>query len=344
MNNGSDSLENSCRLTFYSKPTFVVAVGLIVAGGVFGVHFLHAADLSQDHQSERPGATDGTADDDKVREIIREVFPDLPEPVLDGWVDAYRDLPSQELRQLLLQRKELGGLVVTDRMQLPDFHPEQSRNSVTDSLSSLKHLAVQNLQNQLTDGYRCRRLRTVLATPDPTAVSPPQTSGIEWDWTPGRSYSTERLYDLALPLDGRLMFRLEPGPVFTRYGRFERLADGSLGIQLDSGRSLRLHGSFRIPEETVELMIADGELTIERQDDAASPKQTFHVAEVVRPGSLKSKNGVYFHIDGDVDQSVRMVPATIRSRALEQSNVDVAEQELLLKNLESIRFFSNAEE
>ncbi|GAB5443798.1 MAG: hypothetical protein Fues2KO_41470 [Fuerstiella sp.] len=315
-------------------------MGLMIVGGLFEIGFMYAADSTQESRSERPVAGAETAADEKVREVIREVFPDLPEPVLAGWVDTYRDLSLQELRQLLQQRKELGGLIPTDRIQLPEFNPKRSQAASSDSLSSLERLAVQNLQNQLTDGYRCRKLKTVLASPDPTEVSEPQATEAEWDLTPGRSYSTGRLYDLTLPAEGRLMFRLEPGPVFTRFGRFERLADGSLGIQLDSGRSLRLHGSFRIPEETVEVTIADGELTIERRDDAASPKQTFHVAEVVRPSRLKSKNGVYFHIDGDVDQSVRMVPATITSRALEQSNVDVAEQELLLKNLESIRYFS----
>lgn len=303
------------------------------------------ADHAANPPAARPNAPDHRNDnptDDQTRRLIRQVFPDLPEAMLDGWVESYRDLPPEELKQLLQQRRALQDLLPSGALMSPAFSPELPSEPEHTVLRSLRSTAARNLRNALTDGYRRRLLRTQPVDVNSAAVQLQVVESGVWDLRPAPRYPTDRLFDLALPQEHRLMFRLEPGPVFTRYGRFERLPDGSLGLKTSSGRTLRLAGGVRIPRDTVELTVHSGELSIERESGQASPKQPFSVAEIIQPRLLQSENGVYFTLPDESSAAVRMVPATVISRWLEKSNVDVEQESKLLQQLEQISRISES--
>ena len=104
---------------------------------------------------------------------------------------------------------------------------------------------------------------------------------------------------LHMAIEGRpqLMFRLEPGTVLTRFGGFQRLENGNLGLKFPAGDSLQLHGDFAVAEDTDSLRLnADGQLIANSRADGEKKLGTLQLAEIKNPVKLTTENGVFFRL------------------------------------------------
>lgn len=296
-----------------------------------------------------PQATAATREQrEAAEEVIREYFPDLDKDVLAGWVDVYADLSSQELAQLMQQKSMLplteGASTFlsgyTAELQLPGGVKSQQ-----DFFSVAKTILRNNILHAETPGYRRRMVKTMVAVPsagaDPTVI---ELAKPVFDFTPAGRFVTQNPLHVSLA-DKRgfgTMFRLEPGCVLTRCGRFERLEDGRLGLKVGQ-QSLVLYGDIKIPAHVSNAYIDTSGLVSSVTSPSSGEKTSrvkygqIQVAAIYNVSLLQSTNGVFFKVPvEEIDRAVKMISkVSLVSRSLEQSNVDVAKE---MDRLERIKF------
>ena len=327
-----------------SRPTILLACLLAVITGA-AVPTLgdepSAAATAQDAQQ-------GTADQrQRVSVIIRRHFPNIDADTLAGWIDTYLEVPTTELNELLLQKKNMQTL-------LPGF-PDDSEsvfpNAVPSSrstpasvfqqhLNTCRRMVRNNLLHLETPGYRRRILRTQLAELSPKDESSNiQLAAPTYSFIKGRDLATGELYHLSIVAPANAFFRLEPGSFLTRCGTFERLDNGLLGQRCGS-QQLTLFGDIQVPADQGLVKISmDGDVRIETQRTAersfdAQRIQKIQLATVPSLGRMTSGNSVYFQLPEDETDHIQMTSAIrILPEHLELSNVIPDQEEQTLKRL-----------
>ncbi len=133
------------------------------------------------------------------------------------------------------------------------------------------------------------------------------------------------------------MFRLEPGPIFTRCGNSQRLDDGRIGIP-GASDDHALFGDLKIPDVFSDISVNDsGKMTVTCADGATSEVGIIQLARVRGDTELDTRNGVYFWPQEASAPGFTMEPATnVVVAALENSNVVARETTELLRNLKLI--------
>ncbi len=283
-----------------------------------------------------------------AEQTIRKYFPELDDDVLAGWVDAYADLPAQELKQLLLQKSLLpsAGTASTFLSDYTAELPSLSTASQQKYFVAAKTILRNNILHAETLGYRRRKLVTMVtelsAAGDAAAIA---ITTPDFDFTPAkRSVSPNPLHvALADKVGFGRMFRLEPGGILTRCGRFERLTDGRLGLKIGE-QSLALYGDIKIPADVPKIDIDTAGLVTSVTSPAKGKQRTrveygqIQVAAIHQMSVLHSHNGVFFQVrPEDMERFVTMTSqVSLISRSLETSNVDVDQEINRLKRIERL--------
>lgn len=281
-----------------------------------------------------------------VEQAVRRHFPDLDDDVLAGWVDAYADLSPQELEQLLLQKSLVptadgaASFLSEYTVELPSAGTASQQSYFKAARTILRH----NILHAETPGYRRRTVNTMVTEPsaggDSASIALTTPS---FDFTPAnRTVSQSPLHvALADKYSYGTMFRLEPGCILTRFGRFERLEDGRLGLKVGT-QSLALYGDITIPADGANVYIDTTGLVTSVVGGDNGEKSTrleygrIPVAAVYDMSVLQSNNGVFFKVPvEEIGRSVTMASKiSLTIRALENSNVDVEKERSRLKRIE----------
>lgn len=291
----------------------------------------------------------------RTRELIQQHFPKLDKNSVNGWVDSYSGMSERELIQLLQQRKLMGGGSAGFgdlKLNLPTFdlgtpaEQEAPSEQTVSERAKLIQASVQeglaivrrNRFGQKVAGHRCEGFCfTFSGLPDSELDT--LTIHKSWDLKPGAHQKTGRPLDLCLIDDGRAMFRLEPGCVLTRCGRFIRLEDGRLG-QVVGGKPLAVFPEVRVPV-SVKAMQADLATTESATRKKASGQKSqgeFQCVRILDASLLASSNGVYFTVaeedrPGAFEGSARV---RVQTGVLELSNFESQEQQHLQDSLQEI--------
>lgn len=289
--------------------------------------------------------TEITPDRETVRQTIRQFFPEIDDQTLDGWADSYQYLTIDELRELLTQKKHLPELFPSASF-LSDIDPEVRRGAsgtppaAISSLLTARSSVRTNILNWTTPGYRRNVVHSI---PVITEAGP---QGLTWQsrrtFEAGQIQTSQNPLHMAISNHPDLMFRLEPGPVFTRFGAFVRLKDGTLGL-LSANEQLRLFGDLAVPQDFRQLSLnAEGALSCTQSNQAISEIGALQIARIFDVSQLKSKDGVFFHLpEALVENGIEMVPGTtVILGALESSNVSPEAEARLDRHLEQISDFS----
>jgi flagellar basal body rod protein FlgG len=274
-----------------------------------------------------------------VEKLILRHFPDLDKDVLAGWADSYAELPLADLQQLLAQKAMLPRFDAVGTF-LDGHAAELDAPDVASQklyLSAIRTILRHNILHAETPGHR-RQLVTTMVPELSAGIdgSNIQLAPAAFDFTAAAATPSGHRLHVALSdrSADRTMFRLEPGCILTRCGRFQRLADGRIGIKLGT-QSLALYGDITIPEGITDAYIDTTGLVSHVTTPANKEKRVrvefgqIQVAVIDDVTLLQSHNGVFFELPLDkIDEQVHMTTKmSLASRALEQSNVKV-EQEI----------------
>lgn len=138
------------------------------------------------------------------------------------------------------------------------------------------------------------------------------------DVTPGTLASTGRDLDLAIEGEGFFVVNTPAGPRYTRNGHFSRRADGT--VVTDDGSELQ--GTDNRP-----IKLGDGPVTVDtdgtvRAGDVAAG--TLKIVNFADTKLLATESGARLRSDGATP--IAVTEPTIRTGALEQSNVSVVDR------------------
>ena len=268
-----------------------------------------------------------------VSERIEAHFPQLPEHVRRGWVGTYVDMPLDELDSLLQQKKLMPSILPltsfmsgsADHDYSSDIEIFSTRQTASDTFAVARATILDNLRNALTAGYRRQHAVMVASTLESTSESRKLSSSVaSFDMTVGKIQRSNDNLHLAIEGDPNAMFRLEPGCMLTRCGRFKRLSDGHIGMTVGD-QDLALSGLAVVPDEAVRInVLSDGtvQYSLGNVVHIAGKIELFNVNSL---SELSSQNGVYFSVSSDQADRVLTIAenATLISRAFEGSNVDI---------------------
>lgn len=306
------------------------------------------ADAVCQTQAAISNGDESQAKQQRTRTLILKFFPDLDKDSVEGWVDSYSSMNEAELTQLLQQRQMLGvGGAGFSGMQLdlPKFQIEEASPALPADKNTVQdtpiHRAIKivraNLSGLQVSGYRCCTFYFEHAGQLNDKLGP-MALHTSWNLATGEKHLSGRNLDLVIRGNDQIMFRLEPGCVLTRSGRFVRLPDGRLGQKV-GGKNLVLSPEIRIPEAASSFRIDDDGAVVSQVD--SSEQVRFGQITGVRvkdTSQLKSTNGVYFTVSQE-DQPTAFQPAkqlAIETGMLELSNVDVSRQQHLLEILQTM--------
>lgn len=283
-----------------------------------------------------------------TRNLIQKRFPDLDKDELAGWVDAYVDMPLNELDVLLEQKRLLPRISPAGSglfAEIDDLLAPSTSNQ-TSFFAKAQSIARNNLIHLTTPGHRREKIQTQLDNihADGDAASTRIVSSV-FDFTPGSTVPSDNPMHVAVALkdDRRAMFRLEPGCVLTRCGAFQRLADGKLGLRIGDD-AFSASGNIIIPENALELRISKtGEVTHQvasGKDGEAFRKQIgrIQMAVVDDLSRLRSSNGVFFTLPEELrKEHLKMTTkVALRPKSLELSNVDLVKETTALHRFEML--------
>ncbi|MCA9084165.1 MAG: hypothetical protein KDA81_08925 [Planctomycetaceae bacterium] len=240
---------------------------------------------------------------------------------------------QSDLKPVTFQEVQVAAEVDTNRVQPSSF----GHNGPAGSLSTAFAMLRTDIVHVFTCGYRRHTPRSFSMD-----VYPSESSKLESSPVVDLSTASVKPSDsgLHLAIDGQpdLMFRLEPGCLLTRCGRFQRLDDGKLGIRLGD-RQLHVFGEIQIPSAVTEIYVQSDGAVIAGSGERAEPCLGQLQLARVTPRILQESQGIYFTAVAEPD-SIRMVPAKgIVAGALEGSNVNAKE---LLTQIQLLRHLENS--
>lgn len=298
---------------------------------IFGFAFLFvfstvaSTEAIAQSESAESRANDDTPGKQRTRQLIKQYFPELDRNSVDGWVDSYSAMSEQELVRLLQQRKLLGGSdngLSKFKLDLPMFDLE--RNSTTKPKPGAPFTEAQvvisrNLRGLNVIGHRGQKFCFEYSGAADGNLSSLAIQTV-WNLSPGKSQFTGRPLDLSIRAPQRTMFRLEPGCVLTRSGRFSRFDDGRVGQVID-GKQLTLFPEVRVSKSS---------------DAAELGRLDFGGVLIKNESLLKSSNGVFFMVadENRTEAFAEVKKLTVTSGTLELSNVDLAVQRDLQETLD----------
>ncbi|MEZ6060328.1 MAG: hypothetical protein R3C19_08210 [Planctomycetaceae bacterium] len=274
--------------------------------------------------------------DDRIRELVRQHFPDADAQTIEIWCEEYAGIPVADAEFLLQQQKQFrSSLEVSsgDLFRADDGLDVEASDPASPADESLTSAAMiqqpdrrvqirrDNEANRTTIGFRQRELITL-----PAALrrfSGGESSGdgtAVFDFRAGRLICTGRPLDVAI--DGRpeLMFALGSGDMFTRCGALERLDDGRLGFRTPSGE-LALVDSPVIPENAAAITVDEAGCVTCEVDGEHHDVGCIRLARLADLSRLASDDGVLFSMSG-ASGEFELVEAAgaVKSGMLELSN------------------------
>lgn len=281
-----------------------------------------------------PDATEA-AQRRSVREAILKRFPDLNDNVLEGWVDAYAQIPLAELDLLLEQRQQLPQISPLNRLMAPPERasfelPEISaaKTQTSTSVNELRGILRQNILHLHTPGHRRRIVKTELSELTAEAsASQLRLSAPEFDFADGAVVTSASPVHVAIVEPQAAMFRLHSATnpeiqLLTRNGRFQRLQDGRLGL-VSQKTSLVLSDQIIIPDDASRVQItASGHVTWQSAAGEAVQGGRISLAVIQDLSRLQSRNGVYFRLPAGSPAELLTMTTEVKFRtyAVELSN------------------------
>lgn len=284
----------------------------------------------------------------QTRKLILQFFPDLDTDVIEGWVDSYSSMTETELTQLLQQRRLLGmgGTGFPDlQLNLPKLETEKATTnkllskskSDASPIDQAATIVRNNLSGLQVIGHRERTYHFTHAGHwNQQTISLAIHSS--WNFVNGKLHPTSHPLDIAIISDQPIMFRLEPGCVLTRAGRFERLPDGRLGQKVGN-EYLTLFPEVKVPESSTDYQITlNGAIKSINSPPDQPPLAQIHLVRIKDTSRLESSNGIYFKVP-EPDEVIATVPekqVAISKGMLELSNVKVSQQQQHLQTLDTM--------
>jgi len=284
-----------------------------------------------------------------IEAAINRYYPDLDADTRTGWLEAYSEMNVRDVETLLAEKKQMPEIAPLGSYLKSDFLSPAARVREVPFnaplIQRMSEITRRNLLNVDTVGYRRQRSHTQLTgLSSGTAAERIEFSPVSYDFSQGRFATSGNPLHFRIPAHGAAMFRLEPGCVLTRCGRFELMNDGRIGVK-SGDQSLALYGDLRVPENAVNVKLNDkGKLTCVLPAEG-DEQPTVHeigriqIAIVSDTSQLKSQNGVYFSVaNGAIEQHVTMSDSVpILQHVLELSNVDVETEYERLDRIERLQ-------
>jgi flagellar basal-body rod protein FlgG len=312
----------------------------------------------QNPSARKPASTSSRQPDSFGRRLIDKEFPDSSVEERDLWHETMKDVPLNDLRELLRLRTQLGRLsprllenrrpasqpplgphpiesgplhsAPNEATAPPVVEPDSGR-VIRESLAAIeraRQLIVHNIANAQTVGFK-RQLISFESVP----VSAGTPSSVEAlavrDMAPGRLFRTDR--DLDLAIEGEGFFHVADVPnkrdAYTRRGRFTTNAGGQLVLETLGGDWL-LQPPITIPPATARIEIGgDGQVrgwdTRRRSFIQLGNIQTACFASA---GRLVDVKGVLFVATAAMQSPGTTGHGLLRQGCLEESNVDVKQE------------------
>ena len=270
---------------------------------------------------------DSEVDSNRASAVIREHFPDMAQEMIQTLAEQYADIPAGELSFLMEQRKALGETVTsaysTNRLLVAQAENGIAVDVQSSNVDSVNHktLSKFNVSNLTMPGFRQRLLLA------PHQHNSHREVDVLYDFSIGRKILTGNPIHVLIDEGPEYMFRLEPGNLVTRCGRFEILDDGKLGLRIN-GTEHALFGSPQITDGAFAIMVYPNGAVIGIPEDLKSAGieiKEFGIIPVVRCenlGLLQSDDGVVFECSEDFGEEQPSFSKGLVSGQLELSNVD----------------------
>jgi flagellar basal-body rod protein FlgG len=319
----------------------------------------------QKPSARKPAPTNSRQLDSSGRRLIDKELPDSSVEERDLWHETMKDVPLNDLRELLRLRTQLGRLsprLLENRRPAsqppllpPGPHPIESGplhsapsdatappvvepdagHVIRESLAAIqraRRLIVHNIANAQTVGFK-RQLISFESVPDSAGTPGSVEAPAVRDMAPGRLFRTDR--DLDLAIEGEGFFHVadvqNKRDAYTRRGRFTTNAGSQLVLETLGGDWL-LQPPITIPPATARIEIGgDGQVrgwdTRSRSFIQLGNIQTACFASA---GRLVDIKGVLFTATA-VMAADPQSPGTsghglLRQGCLEESNVDVKQE------------------
>jgi flagellar basal-body rod protein FlgG len=250
----------------------------------------------------RSGSNDELGPGSKGRKIIERELPDSSAEERELWHEMLKDLPLNDLRELLKIREQFGRLPpsilesraplyppftgITDPRDVRRGLPPEASSSLSPSggratdtsrvinetltaVNEARRAVVNNIANANTMGYKRTIVSFESAWQKASPASPPIEAGARFaprlfDMSQGKLRRTDRSLDLAIDGDGFFQTMDSPsGKIhYTRSGRFNLDSSGKLVLR-SQGREWVLVPSVTIPQGATNIQVGlDGEVKI----------------------------------------------------------------------------------
>ncbi|MBD3673536.1 MAG: hypothetical protein HUJ26_08415 [Planctomycetaceae bacterium] len=275
--------------------------------------------------------------------IIREVIPDVSDEDLELWLEETRELPPNEIRNMLKIRQQFGGLAETfdpDSEQSLEDEPAMLNVPEFDatllSLNKARALVLQNMLNEKSIGYLSVELRWVSDAPQGVRLA-----GTTLLTDPGDNLRTQRPLDVAVKKPN-LFLVVQSGDQtwLTRYGCLEIGPHRKLQLAIQ-GAELILSPGITVPQGVGEVSIsATGEVAgVNGQQEPVTLGQ-LELREVAFPEYLQSVGTACYQLTdrcGKVRSGTELENQELLfTGALEQSNVNYSQQDTNLKMIDRL--------
>ncbi len=278
-----------------------------------------------------------------IRKLILQHFPNTDSDLAEIWVETYAGMDLDEINFVLEQKKQTSSELRAGLSTLPGSSPSSIMGPSTLKPESALDLDISLVTTNLRSAYSLGYRRMVVL---PEVVHP-LSSSIDVEprnvrSTRFRSFESGPLIQspiathVALSNESSVMFRLEGNRV-TRRGDFQILTDRRLGIITSSGE-FAAEGSTPLPEDAKDVHILPNG-TIRFHNAAGKTLEAGRIAvySISKLADLQSSDGVLFLASDAGQLKVLEHPASVlRMNALEQSNVNRVDENLLLEHLKSL--------
>jgi flagellar basal-body rod protein FlgG len=334
---------------------------------------LAAIGCSESSQAEKPGNSDSAP---RVVENSRRSSPEFPRDRLEARVvralaeiDPYS--PTGGGIELLVAKEPVAAPSAPANFQcrnastsLPADLPKEARRtlaSATDALETKLNVAIDNLANAQSPGFKRRRVILTPLPPRHDALAGVQDSAgnlsavgiavgqgckvecVQTDFSQGALVSTARPLDLAIEGDGFFQVQLDCGElVYTRVANLNTNPIGSLVIgSATSGRILQ--PPITIPPDALEVTISPEGAVSVRQPGVTSLSQVgcICLGRFINNDGLRALGGgLYAETDASGPPTIgtpgQKELGRLRQGALEASNVDTERESAELQDLRSV--------